>query len=377
MNLPFKYGKVIDDRYFINRVNEIENISKILISKINLVLISPRRWGKSSLMFKVARELEKKNKKVKFCFIDLFSTRNEEEFYNYFATEVLKTSYSKWEERIEKAKFFFKQIIPQFSFGVNPNEQFSVSFNWQEIKKNPREILELPEMISKVKNIHLIVCLDEFQNIAHYEDTLGFQKKLRAVWQHHQHCSYVLYGSKQHMMSELFESKSMPFYKFGETMFLNKIENKEWAKYIQRKFKNTLKKISGKQAGHLANLVENHPYFVQQLANSVWMHTKEICDEQSIEQGLSYLLNQYDIVFSKEIDSLTNLQLNLLQAYAHDEEKVTSKEIIKKYKLTSSAGVIRSKEALAQKEIIDTFGSEITFLDPLFKIWLREVYFRA
>lgn len=377
MNLPFKYGKVIDDRYFINRVNEIENISKILISKINLVLISPRRWGKSSLMFKVARELKKKNKKVKFCFIDLFSTRNEEEFYNYFATEVLKTSYTKWEERIEKAKLFFKQIIPQFSFGVNPNEQFSVSFNWQEIKKNPREILELPEMISKVKNIHLIVCLDEFQNIVHYEDTLGFQKKLRAVWQHHQHCSYVLYGSKQHMMSELFESKSMPFYKFGETMFLNKIENKEWAKYIQRKFKNTLKKISGKQAGHLADLVENHPYFVQQLANSVWMHTKEICDEQSIELGLSYLLNQYDIVFSKEIDSLTNLQLNLLQAYAHDEEKVTSKEIIKKYKLTSSAGVIRSKEALAQKEIIDTFGSEITFLDPLFKIWLREVYFRA
>ncbi len=377
MNLPFKYGKVIDDKFFINRITEIEHISKLLISKINIVLISPRRWGKSSLILKVSREMEKYNKTVKFCFIDLFSTRNEEEFYNYFTTQILKASYTKWEERIEKTKQFFKQIIPSFSFGLNPNEQFSVTFNWQEVKKHPQEIIELPELISKAKNIHLIICLDEFQNIAHYDDSLGFQKKLRAVWQHHQHCSYVLYGSKQHMMSELFENKSMPFYKFGETMFLNKINNEEWTKYIQRKFRNTLKKINKTEAAQIANLVENHPYFVQQLANSVWLHTQEKCDQKSIDKALFYLLNQYDVIFSKEIDSLSNLQLNLLKAYAHNEKKVTSKDMIKKYKLSSSASVIRSKEALVQKEIIDTFRDDITFLDPLFKIWLREVYLKT
>ncbi len=376
MHLPFKYGKVIDDRYFVNRLDEIEQVSKLLLSKINLVLISPRRWGKSSLILKVSREMEQKDKAVKFCFIDLFNTRDEEEFYTYFATQVIKSSYSKWEERIEKTKDFFKQIVPKFNFGVDPNEQFSVSFDWESIKKNPDEILQLPELISKNKNIHLIVCLDEFQNIAHYDDSLSFQKKLRASWQHHQHCSYVLYGSKQHMMSELFESKSMPFYKFGEILFLNKINNREWANYIQKKFKNSLKKISKKEASHIASLVENHPYFVQQLANSVWLHTKEICDENSIQEGLHALLNQYDIIFSKEIDGLSNLQLNLLKAYAHNEEKVTSKELIKKYKLSSSSTVIRSKEALVQKEIIDTFREGITFLDPLFKIWLREIYLK-
>lgn len=376
MSFPFKYGKVIDDAFFVNRKNEITAIANLLLSKINIVLISPRRWGKSSLVFKVSREIEQKHKKVKFCFIDLFNTRSEEEFYSYFATQVIKTSYTKWEERIEKTKGFFKQIIPKFSFGASPNEQFSVSFDWEAVEKNPEEILHLPELISKTKNIHLIVCLDEFQNIAHYEDSLGFQKKLRASWQHHQHCSYILYGSKQHMMSELFESKSMPFYKFGELMFLSKIENAEWAAYIQKKFKATGKKISTENASKIAMLVENHPYFVQQLANSAWLHTKAECNDKNIDEGLFSLLNQYDIIFSREIDNLSNLQLNLLKALAFGEEKITSKEIVKKYKLSSSGSVIKSKKALVQKEIIDTFGNEIHFLDPLFKIWLREVYMK-
>lgn len=376
MGLPFKYGKVIDDTFFVNRQNEINAIGNLLLSKINLILISPRRWGKSSLVFKISRELEKKHKNVKFCFIDLFSTRNEEEFYSYFATEVIKASYSKWDERIEKTKDFFKQLSPKFTFSPTDNTEFTLTFDWKTVKQNPQEILQLPELISKTKKIHLIICLDEFQNIAHYDDSLGFQKKLRAVWQHHQHCTYILYGSKQHMMSELFENKQMPFYKFGEIRFLDKIDNQEWALYIQRRFKNTLKKISKSHASKIAELVENHPYFVQQLANNVWLQTQEECTEENINQGLFSLLNQYDIIFSREIDALSNLQLNLLGALAFNEEQITSKEIIKKYKLSSSGGIIKSKKALVQKEIIDTFYDEVIFLDPLFKIWLREIYYK-
>lgn len=376
MALPFKYGKIIDDAYFVNRNSEINTLQSLISSKLNLVLISPRRWGKSSLVYKISRELPKKNKNIKFCFIDLFSTRDEEEFYTYFATEVIKASYSKWTERIEKTKAFFKQLTPKFTFSPTENTEFTLTFDWEAVKRNPQEILQLPEEISKSKNIQLVICLDEFQNIAHYEDSLGFQKKLRAVWQKHQHCSYVLYGSKQHMMSELFENKSQPFYKFGELFFLEKINNKEWIGYIQRKFKNTLKKISKGNASKIATLVENHPYFVQQLANNVWLYTQEECSEQNIHDGLMSLLNQYDIIFSREVDTLSNLQLNLLGALAFDETKITSKEIISKYKLTSSGSVIKSKKALIQKEIIDTIKNDILFLDPLFKIWLREIYYK-
>lgn len=377
MEKPFKYGKIVEDEYFINRTQEIESIGKSLLSQINVILISPRRWGKSSLIQKISRKLEKQNKKVKFCFIDLFNTRNEEEFYEYFATQVIKAGYSKWEERIEKSKGFFKHLVPKFSFGLSPNEQFSISFDWESVKKAPEEILQLPERISKSKGIQLIVCLDEFQNIAHYGDSLSFQKKLRASWQHHQHALYVLYGSKQHMMNELFESKSMPFYKFGEIYFLDKIPNKEWESYISKKFKKTGKEISFECASTIANTVENHPFFVQQLANSVWQHTEKECNIDIINEALYALLQQYDIIFSREIDLITNLQLNLLKAIARDEKNLTSSGVIKKYKLSTSSAVVQAKKALVQKEIIEESHGKLSFLDPLFKIWLREIYLKS
>lgn len=374
--LPFKYGKVITEEFFVNRTQEINQIGTLLTSKINVTLISPRRWGKSSLIFKIANKLEKENPKIKFCFIDLFKTRDEKEFYEYFAAEVIKTSYTKWEDRLEKAKVFFKHLIPKFSFGTDPTQEFSVALDWEEVKKNPQEILNLPEVISKEKGIQLIICLDEFQNIAHFSDSLGFQKKLRANWQNHQHCSYAIYGSKQHMMTELFEKKSMPFYKFGEILFLTKIKNNHWTKYIVKRFKKTGKTISEKNASYIAQMVDNHPYFVQQLANSIWINTQENCTETSIEQGLYILLNQYDLIFSRELDGLSNLQLNLLKAIAFDEKKLSSKETIKKYNLSSSATVNRSKEALVQKEVVDTFQRKIEFLDPLFKIWFKTIYLK-
>jgi hypothetical protein len=374
MNLPFKYGKIIDDDFFVNRTEEINYIKKNIESKINLTLISPRRWGKSSLVSKIARDISKENKEIRFCFIDLFNTRSEQEFYDYFATEVLKASFSKWEERIENAKMFFKQILPKFSFGIDPNEQFSVSFDWESIAKNPQEILDLPEIISKTKNIQLVICLDEFQNLSFFDDPLDFQKKALSAWQKHQNCSYILYGSKRHMMTELFENKSMPFYKFGEILFLSKIDNSHWRSYIQEKFRQSKKEISKEIAGILAQKVENHSYFVQQLANAVWLETNKKCTIENIDEGLNKLLLQYELFFSKEADSLTNLQLNILKAMAMDEKELSSKRTIKKYNLSSSASVNRSKEALVQKEIIDIFNKEIEFLDPLLKIWIKKLF---
>lgn len=374
MNLPFKYGKIIDDDFFVNRTEEINYIKKNIESKINLTLISPRRWGKSSLVSKIARDISKENKEIRFCFIDLFNTRSEQEFYDYFATEVLKASFSKWEERIENAKMFFKQILPKFSFGIDPNEQFSVSFDWESIAKNPQEILDLPEIISKTKNIQLVICLDEFQNLSFFDDPLDFQKKARSAWQKHQNCTYILYGSKRHMMTELFENKSMPFYKFGEILFLSKIDNSHWQSYIQEKFKQSKKEISKEIAGILAQKVENHSYFVQQLANAVWLETNKKCTIENIDEGLNKLLLQYELFFSKEVDSLTNLQLNILKAMAMDEKELSSKRTIKKYNLSSSASVNRSKEALVQKEIIDIFNKEVEFLDPLLKIWIKKTF---
>ncbi len=372
--LPFKFGKIVEKKFFVNRQFEIDFIKQSVLSQINITLISPRRWGKSSLVHIATKEISKNNKDLKVCYIDLFNVRTEEEFYQTFASVVIKSSTTKWEEQVKYVKLFFKKLIPKLSFGVDDSTNISLSFNWDEVKKDPSEILNLPELISKKKKIQFVICLDEFQNISHFEYPLAFQKKLRANWQHHQKTTYIIYGSKQHMMTQIFENKSMPFYKFGEVMFLSKISNDHWKKYILRRFRSTKKKISPQLASQLAHIVDNHSYFVQQFANMVWLNTIDTCNEEIIEESLCQLLTQHEILFVKELDYLSNTQVNFLLALCNDEPQLSGKKTIAKYKLGTSGNVSKIKKALIDKEIIDQQGKKISFQDPLFKLWLKRRY---
>jgi len=165
---------------------------------ISTILISPRRWGKSSLVKQAAKEAAQKNKKLRFCFIDLYAVRTEEEFYKYYAEAILKVSSSKWEEQVSNAKKFLVHFIPKLSIGNTPDTEFSLNFDWETLKKNPDQLLNLPATISKEKNIKLIVCIAEFQNLSYFEDPLAFPKKLRSFWQTH-HCRLLpLWEQTQH-----------------------------------------------------------------------------------------------------------------------------------------------------------------------------------
>ena len=200
------------------------------------------------------------------------------------------------------------------------------------------------------------------------------QKKMRSAWQKHQVSTYCLYGSKRHMLADIFENKSMPFYKFGDTMFLEKIGHTHWVEYIIRQFNKTNKKITSELASEIAGRMENHPYFVQLFAATVWKLTKTKCMKRIIDQALDDLIVQYSIMFHRETDNLTNKQLNFLKALADNVEKFSSKETLMSYNLGSQGNVKRIKVALENKEIIDLWGNTIEFIDPLFKYWFKRVY---
>ncbi|HWY13429.1 MAG TPA: ATPase [Bacteroidia bacterium] len=370
------YGKIASGIDFTNREKETTQLLQNFHVGINTILISPRRWGKSSLVKKVTEHPRNKSKNIRYCFIDLFNIRTEQEFYEAYIKELLKVTATKWEERIAHAKKLFKKIIPQFTIGLNPDNEFSVGIDIKEIKKAPEEILNLAETICKAKKIKLVVCIDEFQNISFFDDPLGFQKKLRAHWQHHKQTSYCLYGSKRHLLMELFSSPSMPFYKFGDVIFLEKIKEQYWVSFIKKRFRETGKNIEPQQAAKIAQLMENHPYFVQQLAQQAWLVTKKTCTNKDIERAVENLWSHNAILFQRETDSLTNSQLNFLKAMCHNVKQFSSAETIVNYKLGTSANVIRIKEALENKEIIDTINPAPEFMDPLFKTWLTNVYFK-
>ena len=168
METPFIFGKLAVERNFTNRDKERKRLIGNFSALVNTVLISPRRWGKSSLVEKVIKEIEKEEKLNKIVLIDLYSVNSEEEFLESFAKNVIKASSNKWEEWMSSGKEFFSRLIPKLSIGVNPEVDFSLSFNWNDLKRNRDEILNLPEAIAEKKGIKFIICLDEFQNLASF-----------------------------------------------------------------------------------------------------------------------------------------------------------------------------------------------------------------
>ncbi len=372
---PFVFGRMAKEDNFTNREKETAHLAANFSSLVNTMLISPRRLGKSSLVMHAVKKAMQKDKKLRCCFIDLFTVRNEEEFYRSLAEAVLKATSSRTADFIRKAGKYFSHIVPKFTYSPDPSSDVEVGFNWEEVKKRPEELINLAESIAKEENIKIVVCIDEFQNIGLFDDPKAFQKRLRANWQKHQHVSYCLYGSKRHMLMEVFASPSMPFYKFGDILFLEKIAEKDWVPFIIKRFKDTGKSIDENLSLKIARMVECHPFYVQQLAQLTWFRTKKSCTKEEIDIAFSSLLDQLGLLFQSITETLATTQVNFLKAVCENVVQLTAQENLVKYKLGSSGNVKRIKEALLEKEIIDIQKKKIVILDPVYKTWLKEHYF--
>ncbi|WP_298645779.1 ATP-binding protein [uncultured Proteiniphilum sp.] len=370
MENPFIFGLATWGEWFTDRETDAKRLSANFRYGVNTILISPRRWGKTSLVRKVSEDVRSSNLKV--VTMDVFACRNAEEFYTLYATELIKQTASRWEEWVENAKRFLSGLVPRISFGVDPMTDFTLSFDFSNQQQN-EEVLNLPQKIAKEKGIHMVVCLDEFQQIAEFDNALYFQRKLRSAWQLHQDVTYCLYGSKQHLMTKLFSKQSMPFYKFGDVIYLQKINTADWIAFICRRFEVTGKQISPQLAEKICLTVENHSSYVQQLAWLLWVQTDVKATEAGFEAAYTDLLNQNSMLYFKYIDGLTTYQLNFLYAVAVGvTSEFTRSENLVRYQLGTSANIRRLKTSLENKELIDISGKTVSFNDPIFKLWFKK-----
>lgn len=369
---PFEFGFTVTGKEFTNRVLEKKQLLSNFENKISTILISPRRWGKSSLIEEVSLDSQKKNKHIKIAILDLFAAKSEEEFYSLYASTIIKSTSSKVEEWLTSTKDFFKTIVPSISLGTDPIHDFEINFSVRDISKNSNEILDLPEKIARKKNIQIVVCIDEFQNLSSFEDSIEFQKKLRSVWQRHKNVCYCLYGSKRHMMVDFFQNQSMPFYKFGQTIFLQKIELEHWENFIKKGFKKTGKKISTELSRKIATSVKLHSYYVQQLSHLIWIKTENTVTEDIVQEAIKDIISQNALFYQKVYEELSYTQVNFLRALTKGEKRFSSKRVLAEYKLGVPSNVVKIKQALEQKEVIDTFQPNIDFLDPVFELWFNK-----
>ncbi len=376
MEAPFIFGRIATDENFTDREKETEHLVNNFESLINTVIISPRRWGKSSLVHRAADIAMRADKNIRICTIDLFNVKTEEQFYTVLAQKLIQGTSSRWEEAVENAKKFFSRLVPKISVGAGPGNEISIDFDWEEMKSNPDEILDLSERIAEAKGVKIVVCIDEFQNIAEFEDPLFFQRRLRAHWQRHKKVSYCLYGSKRHMMMGVFTDSSMPFYKFGDIFFLNKIDTEHFIPFITERFSSTGKSITEDASRNIVSLADNHPYYVQQLSQLSWLRTSGQCDVETVVKAHLSLVEQLSLLFSNLMETLTFQQTCYLHALIAGEKSITSAETMYRYHISSATAASRSLKTLIKKDILDSTSREISFQDPIFEYWLRHDYYQ-
>ncbi|MEP2670715.1 MAG: ATP-binding protein [Cyclobacteriaceae bacterium] len=373
MQSPFSFGKRVSTKSFVNRTDEIKRLTLNLRSGINTMIISPRRWGKSSLVVETAKRLSKE-KDLRFCFIDMFSISSEAEFYQVFSQEVIKASSTKAEEWLKSGSEMLKAVIPKFSFGVDPQQDFSVSFDWAQVEKHRNEILDLPEKLAKKKKIKIIVCIDEFQNMVSFPNSDKIEKNWRSVWQHQQNVTYCLYGSRRHMISDMFNKSDRAFYRFGDIMWLDKISPDHWAKFITKSFEATGKTISSDICFQLVDQIQNHPYYVQQLSHIVWHNTTTHVTPEILKSSINELITINALFFHQIIDNLSPTQIGFLKAVRDGITQMTAVKTMNSYHMGTPRNISKNRSALDAAEIIDVSNGNITFLDPVFQLWFKNVF---
>lgn len=376
MKSPFQYGTLVDKENFVNRVEERKQLKELLGSGINVMLISPRRWGKSSLVKVAMDELVQENKDIRVCYIDAFSIKTEAEFYQTFAKEVIATSASTLEKRLEDIKHFLKGISPSITLKSDSTDSMSFDLKFDLADRDIMEVLELPEKIAVAKGLRIVVCIDEYQQLAQLSGYKDMEGKMRSVWQKQHSVSYCFYGSKRHMMLDIFNNSSNPFYRFGQVFFLQKIKKEEWIPFIVNSFRKTGKSISEEQAGRLCDIVKCHSWYLQQLCYFVWSGTSDTVTDETIEVRTQQLIDTNMPMFMNDTENLTSAQTNMLRAVADGEYRFNSQPVVRKYELGNAQTITRNKRMLSEKDFIEKEGNRYVFSDPIFELWFKREYYK-
>ena len=372
MEKSFVYGIAVSDYNFTGREEETRRLRADFEGGINSILISPRRWGKTSLVDHVCRQLADSD--IMTVQIDIFGCKTEYDFYNKLALAVMKQTATKVQLWMDEAREFLVRLTPKIGIPVDPVSEISVSLGITPETHTPEEVLNMVELIAKRKNRRIVVCIDEFQQVGEFENSKSVQARLRSVWQHHQFTSYCLYGSKRHMMSNIFLNRSMPFYQFGDLMWLQKIPTSDWKDYIVSHFEAAGRHISEQMAVRICETVDNYPSYVQHLSSILLNHLPQggTVTEDLMPSAIAELIGTNEALYMQQVEPLSGYQMNLLKAIVSGVHSgYNEKRVRSHFDLGSPSNMVRLRNALIERDIIYSEMRQLYVTDPVFSLWFK------
>lgn len=376
MDSPFVFSREVINESFVGRKDELSWLASNLSNKENTVLIAPTGYGKKSLVRSAFIQATRYTE-LKLCTCNLFNVRDAWSFYTLLAHEIFSAACATGDEWIAMAEQLLPLARPHIEINERkPNAPLQIIFDKQRLLEFADEILQLPEKIAALQNTSFIVWINDFQEIVRFDNTVAFQKRLIAQWKPQRNVGYLLCGSKINAMHNLFSEKQA-FYKFGEQIPLEPIDEKALVDYIVKAFSKSGRVISKEFAEVICRTTCCYPFYVQQFAHLCWLNTKGFVIDSMIDGASEDLLNYNDHLFRLLADDLSDSQINYLHAVIDGIDRFSSAEALARYQLHSSANITRVRGALEKKEIITFFRNKPYFINPVFEYWLRKRYFEG
>lgn len=374
MDKIFNYNGIAQDIYFVGRETEIKKLSSDFVFLTNTAILAPQGWGKSSLVRQAAKVAFHKERALRFAYVDLSNVRNEERFYELLVCGVLRSVSSTQKEALDNVGRYFTDFRPRISFGSDSVESLNVDFDWEDIRRNRDHIIDLPCTVAEDKGIKLVVCIEDLHAVSFFSDPETLLQRFGQRWKSHKGVAYCITSSPLSVI-ERFVSSTPMFFRFGEVMRLGKIATSEMASFIRERFAEAAKFIDIDNATLIAELAENHPQCVQQLAHQSWLVSSVVCSREVIFQAHEILVDQMGLVYDNLTASLTTQQLCYLHAVLAGETVISTSEVLHRHHITSATSASRSKTALLEKGLVCSIDGRISIADPFYASWLRTRYF--
>jgi hypothetical protein len=376
MTNPFVYGEIVPITAFVDREVELDRLSRDLYAGQKVFLISPRRYGKSSLVRQALRSAARSGAITVEVQVSSYSS------YVAFL-EGYARALAAAETRLDRARSWLGEMLAGVrpEVRIEPDEagrsQIAVSFpavrTDRDVSRLAEQVFALPGRIAEARRKHVAVALDEFQGIGAFNGG-SVEHALRAAVQQQRQVGYVFSGSEPTLMERML-GKSRPFYKAGPVMRLQKIPADRFAKFIEARFRATGFRPAAGLGAAIVDLAGNLPYDVQRLAHEVWDDVKadgkRAAGVEDLHETLKRLLGEHETLFEGTWQRLTLAQRGALRAAVLEEgEELLSADVRSRHRLSGTSTVQASLAALVREDILTRDGPRYAVVDSLFREWI-------
>lgn len=371
---PFIVTGKIEPEYFCDRVEESARLVKSITNGNNLVIISPRRMGKTGLIQFCYEKPEIKEEYYTF-FIDILHTSSLREFTYLLGREIYETLLP----RSRKMANLFIQTIKSISskFGFDPlsgTPTFNVELG--DIERPEYTLDEIFRYLASADK-PCIVAIDEFQQVAKYPEK-NIEALLRTHIQKIRNSNFIFAGSERHMMQEMFLSASRPFYHSADMLELKAIVPETYIPFIAGHFEKRQRRVEATDIKRVYTLFKGHTYYIQKTFNEAFADTPagETCTLETIRTAIDTMIASNDTIFREILSNIPEKQKEVLYAIAKEgeAERITSAQFIKRHNLSSSSSVQSAIKKLLEKDIITEISKVYSITDKLFAMWINGLY---